>query len=462
MSDPIRVSMISLGCPKNLVDSEVLLGHAAADGILVAQDLQDADVAIVNTCGFIDSAKEESVNTILEVVGHKESGNLKGVVVVGCLSQRYGDELRAEIPEVDAVLPLSDYSRVPKLIAHLARGGDDRWQSDTRGGNLKDAKSDVQRLVLTPRSYAYLRIGEGCDHVCTFCAIPSIRGKQRSKPIEILVEEARGLVAGGVKELVLIAEDSTAYGMDWANRQRKLADLLVALSEVDGLEWIRVLYAYPHTVSKRITEQLRDNPKVVPYLDIPIQHISGPMLRAMKRGVSTEQVRRILDRLREEVPGIAVRSTYIVGFPGETEDDFEQLYNLTADYAFERLGVFPYSDEEGTPAHELDAEPVLDFEVERRIEAIMDASRANIDRRNASLVGTTMRVLVDGHVDELGDGTADAGCPVEGAKSIGRTYADAPQIDCSVFFKEALPSGDFVDAKIVGVEGYDLVAEVSR
>ncbi|MCB9881357.1 MAG: 30S ribosomal protein S12 methylthiotransferase RimO [Planctomycetes bacterium] len=457
MSEPVRVSMISLGCPKNLVDSEVLLGHAARDGLLITQNVEDSDVAVINTCGFIDSAKEESIDTILEVAELKKQGKLRGIVVVGCLSQRYGDDLRKELPEVDAILGLSDYSKVPQLLRHIARGGDERFVASTQGGSLKDARSDTSRLVLTPKSYAYLRIGEGCDHVCTFCAIPSIRGKQRSKPIEVLVEEARGLASGGVKELVLVAEDSTAYGMDWSGRQRRLADLLVALGEVDGIEWIRVLYAYPHTVSSKITEQLRDNPKVVPYIDIPIQHISGPMLRAMKRGVSSEQVRGILDRLRSEVPGIAVRSTFIVGFPGETQSDFEELLALTEDYRFERLGVFPYSDEEGTPAHTIEAERVTEEVMEERVEAIMLASRRIIEERNLALVGQRAKVLVDGAVDPR---ALEDRPDLATARSIGRTFADAPEIDCSVFLTSEHPSGTFVEATIRAVDGYDLVAHV--
>lgn len=462
MEEGIRVSLISLGCPKNLVDSEVLLGHAAREGLLVARDPVDADVAVVNTCGFIDSAKEESIQTILEIARLKEDAQLKGLIVVGCLSERYGQELQKELPEVDAILGLSDYSRVPALIRHLARGGDDAWVPDTRGGQTKDAESDKVRLLMTPRSFAYLRIGEGCDHSCTFCAIPAIRGKQRSKPIEVLVEEASGLAKGGVRELVLVAEDSTAYGMDWADKKRMLPELLQALGEVEGIEWIRVLYAYPHTVLPAMTQQLRDNPKVLPYLDIPIQHIAGPMLKAMKRGVRSEQVRGILDRLREEVPGIAVRSTYIVGFPGETEEDFEALLELTKDYGFERLGVFPYSREEETPAFEL-GEGVPPEIAEERMARIMEVSKERIRERNEGLIGQVMEVLVDGTLSPQEDpdaahtGVLDG---YEGPVSVARTYADAPEIDCKLYLRGEAPSGTFVRARIDSVADYDLVGEI--
>ena len=251
MQEEIRVSLISLGCPKNLVDSEVLLGHAVGSGILVAQDPVDSDVAIINTCGFIDSARQESIATIREMVKLKEEGKLKAVVVVGCLSERYGEELRNQVPNVDAVLGLSDYSRIPALLEDLLRRpgakAGKRFIPKVKGGERKAEDSDQLRLLLTPKSYAYLRIGEGCDHSCTFCAIPAIRGKQRSKSIATLVREAEGLARSGVKELVLVAEDSTAYGMDWANKKRLLPELLVALSEVAGIAWLRVLYAYPAT-----------------------------------------------------------------------------------------------------------------------------------------------------------------------------------------------------------------------
>ncbi len=451
MSEPLKVSLISLGCPKNLVDSEVLLGHAAEDGFRIARDPEDADLAVVNTCGFIEAAREESVRTIREVGELKKSGRLKGLVVVGCMSERFGEALREELPEVDAFLGLSDYSGVPALLRRLAEGRGERSAADVKGGNLKDASSDRTRLILTPRSYAYLRIGEGCDHACSFCAIPSIRGRQRSKPIEVCVAEAEGLASGGVRELVLVAEDSTAYGMD-RGRKRTLPRLLEALSEVEGIEWIRVLYAYPHTVDRALIEQLRDNPKVVPYLDIPIQHISASMLRAMKRGVSSEQVRRILDRLRTEVESIAIRTTLLTGFPGESEEDFEELCAFVREFRFERLGVFPYSLEEGTGSFELPGRVPEDVAAER-CERILELSRANIEARNAELVGRRLPVLVDGRAESIpeGSGLGEGG-------SVGRTEADAPEIDCLVYFEDPIPSGTLVEAEITSSLGFDLVA----
>ncbi len=455
MSEAIRVSLISLGCPKNLVDSEVILGHAVADGLEVTREPEDADIAIVNTCGFIDTAKEESIQTILEVAKLKSEAELKGLVVCGCLSERYGQELRKEIPEIDAVLGITDYSRVPQLLRHLMKGGDRRFLSDTTGGERKSADSDLTRMLLTPKSFAYLRIGEGCDQTCSFCAIPGIRGKQKSKPIEVLVNEAEAVAAAGVRELVLVAEDSTAYGMDWS-RQRKLPDLLDALAGVDGIEWIRVLYAYPHTVRPELTDRLRESEKVLPYIDMPIQHIATNMLRAMKRGVSGDQVRKILDRLRDEVPGIAVRSTYIVGFPGESDADFEELLRLTEEYQFERLGVFPYSEEEGTKAADLEDDVPKEV-VEERIERIMDCSRANIETRNRQLVGTKITVLVDG---PCGDAEGRFGKRFESGASLGRTFADAPEIDCQVVLIGDHPAGSFVEVDVLETDGYDLLASV--
>lgn len=447
MNEAIRVALVSLGCARNLVDSEVLLGHAVQEGLQVVQEPEAADVVVVNTCGFIESAKQESIDTLLSVARLKHEGQLKAVVAVGCLAQRYGAELRQSLPEVDAVFGISDYSGVPAVVRRLVNGSERRWVATVDGGKPKSARSDARRWLLTPKSFAYLRISEGCDHKCTFCAIPSMRGRNRSKPMDVLVEEARTLAATGVKELVVVAEDSTAYGLDLF-RRRALHELLQQLSAVDGIRWIRLMYAYPHTVGPELTGVLRDNDRLVKYLDIPIQHISGPMLRAMKRGVSSAQVRGILDRLRDEVPGVAVRTTLITGFPGETEADFAELRDLVTDYRFERLGVFTYSREEGTPSHDLPDQVDAELAEARRAE-LMGLQKDIMDRFQAGFVGRTVDVLLDG-------------VGADGLTLQGRTAADAPEVDCTVAVarRPDLQIGDLVPVRITAMADYQLIGEV--
>ncbi|MCA8973233.1 MAG: 30S ribosomal protein S12 methylthiotransferase RimO [Planctomycetes bacterium] len=448
MNEGIRIALISLGCARNLVDSEVLLGHAVEEGLQIVRDPEDADVVVVNTCGFIDSAKQESIDTILSVAGLKEDGDLKGVIAVGCLAQRYGESLAEQVPELDAVFGLSDYSRVPAVVRRIVNGSDRRWVATVDGGRPKGPRSDQKRVLLTPQSFAYLRISEGCDHKCTFCAIPQMRGRNRSKPIDVLVEEAEALAGAGKKELVVVAEDSTAYGLDFA-RERLIHTLLERLGEVDGIRWIRLMYAYPHTVAPELLTFLREHPKAVKYLDIPIQHISSPMLKAMKRGVSTAQVRGILDRLRVEVPGIAVRTTLITGFPGETEQDFAELRELVTDYRFERLGVFTYSREETTPAHELPDQIEPEVAEARRAE-IMGLQAEVMRGFQQGLVGRTLPVVVDGH-DEEGDHV------------VGRTWADAPEVDGRVLLPPgSAAAGDFVEVEITAASEYEVAGVVRR
>lgn len=447
MNEAIRVSMVSLGCARNLVDSEVLLGHVVEEGLQVVSEAEDADVVIVNTCGFIDTAKQESIDTILSVSRLKKEGNLKGVIAVGCLAQRYGEQLAEQIPELDGVFGLSDYSGVPTVVRKIVNGSDKRWSATIDGGKPKGPRSDTKRFLLTPLSFAYLRISEGCDHTCTFCAIPSMRGRNRSKPIEVLVEETQSLAAAGIKELVVVAEDSTAYGLD-LNKKRQIHTLLEQLAEVDGIEWVRLMYAYPHTVLPELTTFLREHPSAVKYLDIPIQHISSSMLRAMKRGVKSEQVRGILDRVREEVPGIAVRSTLITGFPGETDQDFEELKQLVLDYKFERLGVFTYSREETTPAFDM-ADQVPAEVAEARAAELMVLQQKVMREFHEAKVGETLDVLVDGY-DEHAE------------RMVGRTYADAPEVDGRVLLaKDFAKVGDLVRAKITSAGDYEWTAEVS-
>jgi len=442
VNEAIRVSMISLGCARNLVDSEVLLGHVVEEGLVVVKEPTDADVVVVNTCGFIETAKQESIDTILSVARLKEEGNLKGVIAVGCLAQRYGDDLRKNVKELDAVFGLSDYSGVPAVVRKIVNGSTRRWVAPVDGGKPKGPRSDTKRFLLTPKSFAYLRISEGCDHTCTFCAIPKMRGKNRSKPIDVLVEEAKNLAAAGVQELVVVAEDSTAYGLD-TTRKRQIHTLLEQLGEVEGIRWIRLMYAYPHTVLPELTTFLREHRKAVKYLDIPIQHIASPMLKAMKRGVSGEQVRGILDRLRSEVPGIAVRSTLIAGFPGETEADFQAAKELVTSYRFERLGVFPYSQEEDTPAA-LMPDQIPAKVTEARVAELMELQRSVMRSFHESLVGKTLPVIVDGY---------DA----EAKRVVARTWADAPEVDGRVLLpKGCAEPGAMLDVTITKAHDYEL------
>ena len=448
VNEAIRVSLISLGCARNLVDSEVLLGHAVEEGLQVVENAEDADVVVVNTCGFIETAKQESIDTILSVARLKKDGNLKGVIAVGCLAQRYGEELGKSIPELDAVFGLSDYSGVPNIVRKIVNGSTKRWVATVDGGKPKGPRSDKKRVLLTPKSFAYLRISEGCDHKCTFCAIPQMRGRNRSKPMDVLVEEAQQLAATGVQELVVVAEDTTAYGLD-DGRKRRIHELLEKLGDVDGIRWIRLMYAYPHTVAPELTTFLREHDKAVKYLDIPIQHISSPMLKAMKRGVSKDQVRGILDRLRDEVPGIAVRTTLITGFPGETEQDFAELRELVTSYRFERLGVFPYSHEESTPAFAMPDQ--IDPDVaEARAAELMELQRQVMGDFQRGFVGKTLPVLVDGYDPEA-------------RRLVARTYADAPEVDCRVLLpKGAAEPGDFVEVEITAADDYELTGRPLR
>jgi ribosomal protein S12 methylthiotransferase len=447
VNEDIRVAVISLGCARNLVDSEVLLGHAAEEGLAVVREPEDADVVVVNTCGFIEAAKQESIDTILEACQLKGETRVKGVIAVGCLAQRYAQDLGAQIPELDAVFGISDYSGVPGVVRQIVNGSARRYVATVDGGRPKSARSDVGRVLLTPKSYAYLRISEGCDHTCSFCAIPMMRGRNRSKPLEVLVEEAERLAAQGVKELVVVAEDSTAWGLD-THRERRIHLLLRALAEVQGIAWIRLMYAYPHTVREELTTVMREVGKIVPYLDIPVQHVSGPMLRAMRRGVSSEQVRGILTRLRAEVPGIAVRTTFISGFPGETDADHAELRDFVAEYRFERMGVFTWSREEGTPAFDLPDQVPAALAEERRAE-LMSLQKRIVAERNEGLVGRRLEVMVDGIAED-------------GASVVGRTTADAPEVDCLVHLPLGSASaGDLVLVHVEAADGYDLRARIA-
>lgn len=462
------VCLVSLGCSKNLVDSEVMAGHLGRSGIALVKDPEDADVVVINTCGFIHDARQESVDTILEYVDLKQRGLLKGVVVTGCLVQLHQAELAKEIPEVDAFLGLSDYSGVPSIVDAVLGGSPgtvcpagegpavalgSSAASGLLGGGAKGGAADVGRMLLTAPHTAYLRLGEGCDHICAFCAIPKIRGKLKSKPLDVLVQEATALVAGGAVELTLVAEDSTDYGKD-LRQGYGLSHLLEALGGVDGLRWVRVMYAHPATIDDRLMTTLASVPNVAKYIDMPVQHGDDALLRSMRRGTTGERIRQVVLRLRESVPDITLRTTILVGFPGETEEAFGRLQDLLAELAFDRVGCFTFSAEEGTEAHGLPGAVPAQVAAARR-DAVMRAQRERMTAANRRRVGKNELVLVDAVVPHP-EG--------RGRLAICRSERDAPEVDGQVLVTLADGAGadwrpgTFQRARTTGIQGYDLVA----
>jgi ribosomal protein S12 methylthiotransferase len=419
------INVITLGCSKNIYDSEVLMGQLKANDKKVVHE-KEGNIVVINTCGFIDNAKEESVNTILEQIKHKEAGKVDEVYVTGCLSERYKPDLEKEIPQVDAYFGTSD---LPQLLKVL--GAD--YKHELVG----------ERLLTTPKHFAYLKIAEGCDRPCSFCAIPLMRGKHRSTPIEDLVKQAQQLAKDGVKELMLIAQDLTYFGLD-LYKKRRLADLLRAIAGVDGIEWIRLHYAFPTGFPEDVLQVMREEPKVCNYLDIPLQHISDPILKSMRRGTTQEKTTNLLQKFRAEVPGIILRTSLIVGYPGETEEDFELLKKWVKEMSFERLGCFTYSHEENTHAHQLEDDVPEELKQERS-NIIMELQSQISWEHNQGCVGKTFRCLIDRK---------------EGVHFIGRTYMDSPDVDNEVLIdatKYYLKQGDFATIKITEATDYDLI-----
>lgn len=425
-----KINVVTLGCSKNIYDSEVLMGQLIANGKEVtheAPEREEGRIIVINTCGFIDNAKQESIDTILAYADKKERGIVDKVFVTGCLSERYKPELQREIPDIDAWFGTRD---LPLLLKAL--GAD--YKHELVG----------ERLTTTPRHYAYLKISEGCDRPCSFCAIPLMRGGHKSKPIEELVAEAQKLASKGVKELILIAQDLTYYGLD-LYKERVLAKLLRALVKVDGIEWIRLHYLFPTGFPEDVLDVIREETKICNYIDIPLQHIADPVLKSMRRGTTKERTNRLLDMMREKVPGIAIRTTLILGYPGETEQDFEVVKDWVKTQKFDRLGVFTYSHEENTHAYHLEDDVPEDVK-KQRAEEIM-AMQSIISRKlNQAKIGKTYKVLIDRK---------------EGQFFIGRTEFDSPDVDNEVYINGTetyLRIGDFVDVTITDAEEYDLFA----
>jgi ribosomal protein S12 methylthiotransferase len=423
-----RVHVITLGCAKNLVDSESLLGQFRSNALEIVPRVEDADVAIINTCGFIEASKAESISTILETAQLKSDGSLKKIFVMGCLSQRYATELANELPEVDRFFGVNDQE---KLLAEL-------------DGGLKYNLLG-ERVLTTPPHYAYLKISEGCNHPCSFCAIPLMRGKHVSRSMDQILAEARGLARRGVRELILIAQDTTYYGVD-RTRQRELPTLLRKLAEIEGIEWIRVMYAYPAMFPNEVLDVIVDNPKICRYIDMPVQHCSDEILASMRRGITRLEMEELIDRIRQRVPEIALRTTLIVGYPNEREEHFQELLKFVDKMKFDRLGVFTYSQEDRTTA-ELLGNPLPAEEKERRRSILMELQKDISYEKNQSLVGKTVRILVDRK---------------EGDVFVGRTERDAPEVDNEAFVDadENLDLGNFYLGRVVDAVEYDLFVSV--
>ncbi|MBC8345950.1 MAG: 30S ribosomal protein S12 methylthiotransferase RimO [Candidatus Marinimicrobia bacterium] len=425
MSQPNqKLNMVSLGCAKALVDSELLLGGLKNAQFEITQEPEDADTIVVNTCGFLDIAREESIETILQAAELKKTGQLKQLVVMGCLSERYPEELAKEIPEVDRFFGSKDIHQVSSFLTGKPFSKDDPL---------------FYRSLLTPSHYAYLKIAEGCDNGCSFCSIPIMRGLQKSRPIDSIMWEAEKLVDQGIKEMLVIAQDSTSYGWDLSPK-KYLSDLIKELDTLD-IEWIRLHYAHPAHLSLRIINAMAKAKNVCRYLDMPIQHGSDAILKYMRRGLGQDGIRKRINQLREAIPDIRIRTTLIVGYPGETEDEFKQLYDFIEEMAFDRMGVFTYSEEEGTIAEALKDDVPFAVKNERRAE-IMDLQANISSEKNNTMIGQTFKVLVDKSGETV---------------SVGRTEYDSPEIDNIVHINSAVPKGDFVDVKIESANEFELI-----
>lgn len=440
----MKLLFVSLGCDKNLVDSEKMLGLLADRGFSFTDDEREAEVIVVNTCCFIGDAKEESIQTLLEMGKMKTVGRCKVLIAAGCLAQRYRDEVLTEMPEVDGIIGTTSYDQIIAVVEETLKG-----QKINRLGNIDELpKADTRRQLTTGGHYAYLKIAEGCDKHCTYCVIPSVRGKFRSVPMEDLISEAKTLADKGVRELILVAQETTLYGNDLYGKKR-LPDLLRELAKIDGIYWIRILYCYPEEITDELIQTIKEEPKVCHYLDIPIQHCSDRVLKRMGRRTNQQQLRDMVEKLRREIPDIALRTTLIAGFPGETEDDHEEMMVFVDEMEFDRLGVFAYSREEDTPAAVM-PDQVDDEQKEIWREELMELQQEVSSDRTADKVGAVVEAIVEGKV-------ADENV------YLGRTYMDAPGVDGYVFIytDEELMSGQFVDVRITGALEYDLIGELT-
>lgn len=432
-----KVGMISLGCPKNQVDGEVMLEKLNKSGFDIAQSIEDSDVMIINTCGFIEDAKREAIETILEVAEYKKAGLISAIVVTGCLAERYQDEILKEIPEVDSVIGIGADRDIVKVCQKALIGVQTSFYPDKKYLLLEG-----DRMLSTPSHWAYLKISDGCDNKCSYCAIPGIRGGYIERDMESIIAEANKLAASGVKELIIIAQDTTKYGLKLYG-EYKLAELLKELVKIDGIEWIRLFYCYPDRVTDELIDVIASEEKVCSYIDIPLQHCNNDILKSMNRYGSYDSLKKLLTKMKTKIPNLSLRTTFMVGFPGETEEQFEELCRFVKDIEFDKMGCFTYSPEEDTPAFDFDNQIDEDIK-KRRAEVLMDIQYSITENANKKRIGNIYKVVVD---------------EKDGDKYIGRSYLDSPEIDSGIIItsERALSSGEFINVKITDYDGYDLI-----
>lgn len=449
MKQQVKISFVSLGCDKNLMDSEIMLGLIKEEGYIVTQQEETADIIIINSCGFKMDASEEGIENILRVADFKQTGNCKGIIVTGCMAQRYKEEIFDSLPEVDAVVGTGDFESIGSVIKDILNGNQ-KVSLITDNNKAIDEKNSLKRVITTTGGFAYLKIAEGCDKKCTYCTIPSIRGKFRSRTIESLVKEAELLANQGVREIILVAQDCSLYGTDLYG-EKKLTELLKQLSKIEDIEWIRILYCYPEHIDDNLIEEMATNPKVCNYIDMPIQHADDNILKLMGRASSREKLEQTIQKLRQKMPDICIRTTFIVGFPNESEQAFNNLYDFTQKMQFDRLGVFTYSREEGTPAFNMENQIDEDVKQQRK-EKLMLLQKDISSKICQKFIGKTLKVIVEGKIE----GEDNVYC--------GRSYRDCYEIDGFVFFKcdnhIELLAGDFYNIKITDAYEYDLIGQL--
>lgn len=450
MENKIKIAFVSLGCDKNLMDSEIMLGLINEQGYTITPLEEEAEIIIVNSCGFKMDANEEGIENILRVADYKKTGKCKGLILAGCMAQRYREEIFASLPEVDGIVGTGDFEGIVNVIKKIL-DGEKQVKLITDNNKKLNESNSLKRVVTTTGGFAYLKIAEGCDKRCTYCTIPSIRGDFRSRTMESLIEEAKLLAKQDVKEIILVAQDSSLYGTDLYNGKKMLPTLLKKLSEIEEIEWIRILYCYPEHIDQELIDEMASNPKVCNYIDMPIQHADDKILKLMGRRSTREKLENVIKKLREKMPDICIRTTFIVGFPNETETEFKNLLDFTKKMKFDRLGVFTYSREEGTPAYNMDNQVDEDIKIERQ-QAILELQKDISSEKCKQFIGKTLKVIVEGKIE----GEENVYC--------GRSFRDCYEIDGFVFFNglenQEILAGDFYNIKITDAYEYDLIGEI--